>query len=1463
MTPNDLEVWFACARKAGADLPEELCSALRERIIRQDALHTKRPVLGVLKELAATEWRRYLRRSPWMFDHVIEVFNALIKQEVYEPNLSEIYHTEESVDRAMDEISLIARRYLLACSAPDYAVAMSSLDCILVDIHSMPGEVTYDHQGTTTVLLFQERLKRLLAGEYIFEKGRKRIGQTDESDDEQEGLTYQEDLDDRRMRWARNPVFYREDREAPCNPTGYTHYVIEAAATRRLAIHSFLEPLALVVMKEILILDNLHLIGDEWEIFAFCFLLSIEHGIPAGDIPNLGLEEECSHLGWIEEIDRGAILHLKIGSPYYPGGHRVYEEGQINLPLSKEAAFCFHELKRRSERSGGAVWKKGGPKTVAHLVKDAYGHFKEVWHRYTRKRGYRTDSLAFHHIWERTAVVDLQIPHPVIGLLRGKPSKGAQAESSYISMNGDDLVAASARIITRLRQRVGLPSPEITAYSAANGKEELGTPIGSLKDYWQKTLECIHGAETHNSVMACVIRFLRGLGVRQSTKHYNPVHYFSPLPLPCLEIQDKTVGGKDRPRYLPINNPIGEMILEVGKLIPRSRYLLYRDKQRFVEFERLGADRGALRDILFEPGARQPGRTAFFNELIRRGCGEAVRNTLMAHGTAIFQPYSEHGLLSLRQWLGISMTVLEPIYEEVGINKAARLLTEKIRNLARCPELQTWRPQSEGNGIPHHGLTNFEDASGYTYTPSPLIGSELQSLWRGRGAMAVGAIGWDLPDPHGLFLSLALELGIPAGNLRKFQKYYSFGSFVQMPATGGIYFVALMEHEDVGGLSCYPVYVGQSESASQNLCLAALRKMWVRLEKVSPGTTAGTLLGHRLFDAPSWANFPPASDDAIGRAFERIGIDPRHRRHIKPGSAYRFVERASDIIASWNHPGIVAGALRGYSKRGLNNRNLFDIFRVIAAQGETEIPSQVNLHPFLCPDLNWVLPYRQFAGKDMKRQLPADIETAVVRVIQSFNFRTGSMESDAVNDNRGRLKTAEEIKALAEGLEKAGIAPNYQMLRRLVNEAIPERTRGRVAASIVERVFASMVENGAAMVSSPIPLLAGSEYTTLLNRAISLVGKYRPRQSDSSHAREFLRLLLWILWGTGARQQEPLKRRRGEAIIVGSRLNLFITEGKTDNSRRVVEQQMAIDGQMNLQQEMVSRIQKTDLKNALFQSPLNRANLTNILTAILSGAAGCRFTAHMLRHQLVFLLIQREMERGLIGGNFHTSLASLARRLGHGSISVTEYSYMGTAVAALRVPVGRATFSLPIPEDAVNLLVEHKMRTCFKNPIAAIRELKDAVDGVMEQRLHLARMMRDIQAQVVLVAAETKSAGRKLSKMKTNDEAGIPLKRAKEGSGEKPVIVILAPRITQRIKSDGGKIPHLNGRLKLVVPTQIRPEIWEPALLDLLSFAVVRGVNLKVKTPILRSNFATLVRSLAKSLPCSVFLGQSKAAKCR
>src|SRR5690606_31328648 len=171
------------------------------------------------------------------------------------------------------------------------------------------------------------------------------------------------------------------------------------------------------------------------------------------------------------------------------------------------------------------------------------------------------------------------LPRPYIGLLRGKPMLAGIAECSYIAAPERTLVEASLQVRKLLRDRIGFSKPTLPSLADWGAISETvhGTPGPTLREYWAKTLGFVRRAKTHNQLMACVVRFLRGLGLRYASLHYHPVQYFSAYPIPCLEILDKAVNGHDRPRYLPISANIALMIKACAKLIPRSELLLYRD----------------------------------------------------------------------------------------------------------------------------------------------------------------------------------------------------------------------------------------------------------------------------------------------------------------------------------------------------------------------------------------------------------------------------------------------------------------------------------------------------------------------------------------------------------------------------------------------------------------------------------------------------------------------------------------------------------------------------------------------------------------------------------------------------------------------------------------------------------------------------------------------------------------------
>ena len=422
------------------------------------ALHTDNPLLGLIRTLGNPDWQRYCGNNHWIHREVSAVLLAvLVQQADYKACFKRDSKSESIRKRKLDEVSLVARRYLLwlagqgdeeAATSPrasDFAGWFPRPD-------ASPGSKHYDATDYESWLKFQKRLSNLLSHKYLYSRGNEdgdsRFGKgSDDEEYEDTELDFEEEEDSPlpgnivQHRRAKNLYAYQRDRESPVNPAAHRQFEREAVCTSILSVHSYNEPIGLMLLQRLCTEAVNPKCTDEDAGFHLISILSIEHGIPPPDVLHLGLEPGVSAFGWI--VRRMLILNL--GSSFYRSGARAFDPSPICLPLSHEAWVLFKKTLRQCSGSShqniniAGKMRDSRPKTLGDLIGLQPKAFRIMWRKFvqTNLPGFATYSTHLHQVWENAALLDAGIPRPVAGMLRTKPLRGTHAECSYLSIPHD------------------------------------------------------------------------------------------------------------------------------------------------------------------------------------------------------------------------------------------------------------------------------------------------------------------------------------------------------------------------------------------------------------------------------------------------------------------------------------------------------------------------------------------------------------------------------------------------------------------------------------------------------------------------------------------------------------------------------------------------------------------------------------------------------------------------------------------------------------------------------------------------------------------------------------------------------------------------------------------------------------------------------------------------------------------
>ncbi len=1229
------------------------------------ASHTQNPLLGLIRALTNDDWRRYFRENSWIHPEVTAVLRGVYFQEVDFPHMFNRASTPSIRRRWLDEVSLVARRYLLwlagqgeesACSSPrrrDYAGWFPRGDI-------RPGNKSYDATDNAQWTQFQERLSNLLSGRYLFsvngteERWRDNHRGSDESEYEDVNLAIDEPseaedkvLESKKRRRGKHLSAFHRDRESPVNPEAFRQFERESVCTSILSVHSYIEAPGIFLLREINERKWADPSCDDKDVaFFLVAMLSIEHGIPPRDVLHLGTGQN-SPLGW---IGKGLIV-FNVGSTFYRSGERSFDRSQIFQPLSEELWELYREAERRFApkfQTLDLTETIEVPRTIGHLIGIQPKKFRDQWMRYVREKvpGFAVQSTYLHQLWEKVALLDAGVPRPIAGLLRTKPLRGSQAECSYVSIGHDELLEASYRIRTALRELAGLEAPRFV-----NGpplikklKRMRGTNCPTFKQYWDRTRECVLKAESHNELIACTVRFLRGLSVRHATRHFQPSYYIVEQPEPALEILDKPVNATDRVRYIPITDEIGDLAAACSEKFPGIPEMLYEENGRLVGFKQFGG-RKTLDSILENfSSARQEGRTAFFSALLRAECGEAIRNVLMGHGTSIFQPYSEHGLLSVGDWIRQSREALRGIFAECGINETAIILAEKIRR--HCQRCRIDRSVGGSPELPRHGVCYF-GANLDAGSISPPLPIEHWLIERVRNEIDKKKVE---ATPQSLAMHLVYRFGVPVNTLLRMAPYVRFRDVVEFGEW--IYILMPLEHEDKGGISRLPLRLCRDQDGEAFAVI--VRRMWDRLKAINPGVRDSNLAERSMLvptripegskfikqmksrgkEASSHFRFHAAIHlcrHSAAKSFAVLLRDRPIKERLDASHRHALSQRLGEIVCAWQHPAIVFGAMRAQSRRGLNSYSIDDLFALIDAKLEARIlVSRASIPPI--------------------HDQPPVTQRDVDSLLQDLRIGKRALPK----------KRKDRVAAIAALIYRKGLQPNYRIVRSLL------RTLSlRINA---EEIFAERLCAGYAVDTSELPLLSKQAMHEVV-AAAEVTLQNMDLRVGLPNRQDALPQYLNLLSESGFRLSEPIRLLRGQSIMVGNSAYLFVKRGKTQNSRRVVTQAPhPITGRFLPSLERVMKRPIGDLEVpllALFKKP---ASDSKAISRSLGKVSEGKISPHDLRHHIAVFSVQEIIRTQLLRGNYHTAMTTLARRLGHGSMSVTEYSYIGTAVAFLRLP---------------------------------------------------------------------------------------------------------------------------------------------------------------------------------------------------
>ena len=1037
-----------------------------------------------------------------------------------------------------------------------------------------------------------------------------------------------------------------------------------------------LEPAGYLLLREVSTFTNEQIFGLSEARLLFYLLSMVElmNGIDFLDSPQLELQLANLHKVGVPGALSSDAIHLYLGCGYYAGDTDAYEQAILTLPLAEEIKPLLAELLRRFP----------GAKSVADFsVKNLRETHRSEMKIFLRKHApaYEGIAVSLKQLFYKVGKIQLNIAASVVGVLRGQPLSGNRGESAYLCASHGELLNAYQLITDRIRKNAELPERHSLWIPTS---AVFGTSGIDFAEFIDRTRAHIETATTVNELLACFVRLLRLLGLRNSLTHRNPILYIETEPLVCLRFADKEVAGKRLPRFVPITDAIARLIECIGDYCGENLELPYLDGEgnACVYVDLTSQEKWRLHRILRDEELYNSGRTAWHNFLRKHGFGEVPRQLLVGHGSSEHHVHGFQTVVGKKDILCACAAKLLPLFESEGGDALAMQLREKFMQIAtatpatgvvKSPELIA---EIEANNHPGEN----DEAPPPELTPvERCLKSQIASLLATTSAREPESIKI-FATPVSLAVLLSIELKIPTENITIFQPYYRYDSLVIDEANGLIYFLAVGQHEDAGGLFLYPIYVCTREEAGTNLVCRHFRAAWERFHRRQNGrgvTKIGTQLTSPLFPDGS------LTPQKLGAALKHFLHPPGGRSDLKVMPAYHLLKRISFSMAQDSHPGMVVGALSGRSLSGLNHFSIEDVIRF----GRPHDPKLMTVAgtPYTNP--------MSITDEDRKGN---------TRLLDDLG-RDESMPPKTPRLFRhGKPNSAWGYKKLKELFRAYNVVPSVNLFFRVIKRLTGD---GRKAYAVSLRIFRTYRREGWLKVAEPLPLLTGSEYEDLLEKMGDYIcTQIRPRHAcsgDLEVSREGLKaehaLLVWALANALCRLGEAAQTRGSDVTALASNVWILNREGKTDAASRPID--LALVSPLPAGSDQVVRLLAALPRTWVFDTitlfpnlaakypgpvnsdgfkrmvrrdhdlaPINTSTLSLYYSRWLAQVGGrADVSTHDLRHIGIILRIARALSEIFITGNFSSFLCSLCLSVGHGSLLVTLYTYVGTAVAALQI----------------------------------------------------------------------------------------------------------------------------------------------------------------------------------------------------
>lgn len=615
----------------------------------------KDPLTRLVVTFGKGAWIEYIASNAWIRRDVMQTLSCVLHQYRFKAIRN------DSI--ALSEVSLVARRHLLLLvlqqKVPVDAGAQQSESRLELPRGSAdPSNIRLRGFAEDEINFFNQKRDNLLLKRNLYcgvpshRRSEKSVGVNDDLDE-----AVGDDRDDIEVL-------------ADLGIVGSHAELIrrETSVTRAMAAYAPLKPVAIKILVDCYGVRRQSVQSDDDLRCYLLALIEVMHGIPYDDARTLGVVEP-SELGQITP----SVLRLNLGSGFYPNAREAYAPGVLELPLADEIVTILEELGfDGSERTLGSF-----------LGPNAHGMYRRWLRRYVSAQfpSFNMLSVALYKVFEDTATHDLDISIPLVGMLSATPLNITRGESAYIQVKHSELVSSLELIQDRVRVKAGVVSPPRRRPTLMSNSDEIfGSPGVTYSEFWNRSRTLIDSATSHNKALACVERFMRGLGTRVTRDHINPLVHYVSHPVPALELMDKVVQGGDRPRYLPISAAIATLLQTCAELFGKSYFLPYDASGRPVPFRRLPKSLSAQMNArIGDRGMRQAGRTGFYNTYRQAGIGQVLANAGMAHGAAEMQVFAPYGIYPAKAIILHQQHHLFKVFREFGVDACATRLSNVLR----------------------------------------------------------------------------------------------------------------------------------------------------------------------------------------------------------------------------------------------------------------------------------------------------------------------------------------------------------------------------------------------------------------------------------------------------------------------------------------------------------------------------------------------------------------------------------------------------------------------------------------------------------------------------------------------------------------------------------------------------------------------------------------------------------------